>query len=519
MISPSRKTKLNPRQARQKWEEFFSTFMSNAEVDVNEPEEKRIKRRKRLEANPEEWFAYYFHRYCRCSPADFHRKATRRLLKNPNCYEVRAWSRELAKSARSMMEICYLALTGQVRNVLLVSNSYDNACRLLLPFKNQLENDLRIQMDYGPQPIEGKWEDGEFTARCGCAFRAIGAGQSPRGTRNGETRPDFILIDDLDTDEACRNPDRIKQTWDWVESALLPTRSISEACRVLFNGNVIAKDCCITRAMKMATHVDIVNIRDKQGQSSWPEKNSEEDIDRILSQISTRAAQQEYFNNPLSEGDVFRQITWGRMPPLSKFQFLVAYGDPAPSENKSKQSSTKAVVLCGLLKDVLYVFNCRLDRGLNSEFINWYAELDNYAPEATVYNVMENNKLQDPFFQQVFKPLVAEKRREIDIRSGRTFNIIPDTKKKTDKATRIEANLEPLVSSGRLILNEAQHNNPNMLRLEEQFLMFSLTLKYPADGPDCVEGALRWLRDKAATANPTDIIPTAYFTHKKKYRI
>lgn len=39
MISPSRKTKLNPRQARQKWEEFFSTFMSNAEVDVNEPEE------------------------------------------------------------------------------------------------------------------------------------------------------------------------------------------------------------------------------------------------------------------------------------------------------------------------------------------------------------------------------------------------------------------------------------------------------------------------------------------------
>ena len=214
MISPSRKTKLNPRQARQKWEEFFSTFMSNAEVDVNEPEEKRIKRRKRLEANPEEWFAYYFHRYCRCSPADFHRKATRRLLKNPNCYEVRAWSRELAKSARSMMEICYLALTGQVRNVLLVSNSYDNACRLLLPFKNQLENDLRIQMDYGPQPIEGKWEDGEFTARCGCAFRAIGAGQSPRGTRNGETRPDFILIDDLDTDEACRNPDRIKQTWE-----------------------------------------------------------------------------------------------------------------------------------------------------------------------------------------------------------------------------------------------------------------------------------------------------------------
>lgn len=511
--------RISPRQARTEWEEFFATFMSNADVDVNESPADRARRRTQLEADPEAWFAYYFHRYCRCAPAAFHKKATKRLLNDPNCYEVRAWSRELAKSARSMMEICYLALTGKVKNVLVVSNSYDNACRLLDPFKQQLQNDLRIALDYGPQPIEGKWEDGEFTARCGCSFRALGAGQSPRGTRNAEVRPDFILIDDLDTDEACRNPERVRQTWDWVESALMPTRSVSEACRVLFNGNIIAKDSCITRAMKMATYVDIINIRDKNGHSTWPEKNTEEDIDRILSQISARAAQQEYFNNPLSEGDVFKQLAWGKIPPLKKFRYLVAYGDPAPSENKSKQSSTKAVVLAGLLKGVLYVINCRLDRGLNSEFIEWYAELDNEAPEVTVYNVMENNKLQDPFFQQVFKPLVQEKRREIDIRSGRTFNILPDTKKKTDKATRIEANLEPMNSTGRMVMNIDERDNPHMKRLEEQFLMFSLALKYPADGPDCVEGALRWLRDKAATAEPTETIPTEYFRHKNKQRL
>ena len=430
---------------------------------------------------------------------------------------MRAWSRELAKSARSMMEICYLALTGRIRNVLVVSNSYDNACRLLSPFKKHLESDMRITLDYGSQPVEGKWEDGEISARCGCSFRAIGAGQSPRGTRNGEYRPDFILIDDLDTDEACRNPDRVRQTWEWVEGALLPTRSVSEACRVLFNGNVIAKDSCITRAMKMATHVDVVNIRDKQGRSTWPEKNSEEDIERILSQISARAAQQEYFNNPMAEGDVFKSVTWGKCPAVSKFRFLVAYGDPAPSENKSKQSSTKAVVLAGLLKGVLYVFSCRLDRGLNSEFIDWYAELDEWAGgKTTVYNVMENNKLQDPFFQQVFRPLVAEKRRSM---GSPHFAVLADTKKKTDKATRIEANLEPMNREGRLVLNVEEQNNPHMKRLEEQFLMFSLQLKYPADGPDCVEGALRWLKDKSASADPTETIPTSYYRHKNRQRI
>lgn len=512
-----RKKNLTPKQAREEWEGFFDTFMTNADVDTAEPPEARAKRRADLERDPEQWFRYYFHRYCRCAPAPFHVRATRRLLADPNIYEVRAWSRELAKSARSMMEICYLALTGRVRNVLVVSNSYDNAVRLLAPFRAQLENDMRITLDYGPQPLEGKWEDGEFTARCGCAFRAIGAGQSPRGTRNAEARPDFILIDDLDTDEACRNPDRVRQTWEWVEGALLPTRSVSEACRVLFNGNVIAKDSCITRAMKMASHVDIVNIRGKDGRSSWPEKNSEADIDRILGQISARAAQQEYFNNPMSEGDVFKTVAWGKVPPLTKFKYLVAYGDPAPSENKTRQSSTKAVMLCGLLRGTLYVLNARLDRGLNSEFIDWYAQLDEWAAgKATVYNVMENNKLQDPFFQQVFKPLVAEKRKELGMPH---FNVIPDTKKKTDKATRIEANLEPLAREGRLVLNADEQQNPHMRRLEEQFLMFSLTLRFPADGPDCVEGALRFLRDKATQADPTEVIPATYFRHKNRQRI
>lgn len=513
----TRKKKLTPRQAREAWEGFYNVFISNADVDVNETPEARARRRAKLEADPEEWFAYYFHRYYRCPPADFHRKATRRLLADPNIYEVRAWSRELAKSARSMMEIVYLALTGRVRNVLLVSNSFDNAVRLLAPFKQQLESDLRITLDYGSQPTEGKWEDGEFTARCGCAFRAIGAGQSPRGTRNAEKRPDFILIDDLDTDEACRNPDRVRQTWEWVEAALLPTRSVSDPCRVLFNGNIIARDSCITRAIKMASSVSVVNIRDKHGKSTWPQKNSEEDIDRILSQISARAAQQEYFNNPMAEGEVFHSVTWAKCPPLSKFRFLVAYGDPAPSENKTSQSSTKAIVLAGLLKGVLYILDCRLDRGLNAEFIHWYAELDATARDkATVYNVMENNRLQDPFFQQVFRPLVAEKRKELNLPH---FNVLPDTKKKTDKATRIEANLQPLAADGRLVLNIDQQNNPHMKRLEEQFLMFTMQLRYPADGPDCVEGALRWLRDKAVQSDPTDIIPTEFFRHKNRQRI
>ena len=138
---------------------------------------------KRLESCPEDWFVYYFPKYCTSEPADFHRKATARLINNAEWYEVRAWSRELAKSARAMMEFIYLAMTGRVKNVLLVSNSNENACRLLLPFKTCFEKNKRLISDYDEQVTYGKREASEFTTQAGCSFRALGWGQSPRGTR------------------------------------------------------------------------------------------------------------------------------------------------------------------------------------------------------------------------------------------------------------------------------------------------------------------------------------------------
>ena len=391
------------------WEEYYGQFISDVEIDNDESPVDKANRIKRLEANDEEWFKYYFPKYCTAEPAKFHKEATKRLMNNRRWYEVRAWSRELAKSARAMMEFLKLALTGRISNFLLISNSYDNACRLLLPFMLQLEKNQRIINDYGEQLNPGHWEAGEFIAKCGCSFRAIGAGQSPRGTRNEAKRPDAILIDDIDTDEECRNPERIRQKWEWIEQALIPTVSVSGDIRIVFNGNIIAKDCCIVRAGKVADKFDIVNIRDKNGKSSWIEKNSEEDIDFILSKISTKSAQQEYFNNPITEGSVFKEMFWGKAP-MKKFRFIVIYGDPSPSNSKKKQSSNKAVVAMGFHEGRYYIIDCRLDHATNAEFVDWFYELNGLVPQGVqAYNFIENNSLQDPMFQQVIVPLFNEK--------------------------------------------------------------------------------------------------------------
>lgn len=509
----AKRLKLVDRNALRQWEEFRKGLLNAATVDDTETYEEQKSRKLILEANPEKWFEYYFPTYYTCEPAQFHKSATKRIIANKRWYEVRAWSRELAKSARSMMEVIYLAMIGDIKNVLLISNSEDNAQRLLMPFMITLESNPRIINDYGAQQKPGKWEIGEFLTISGCSFRALGAGQSPRGTRNEAARPDFILIDDIDTDKETRNPELIKNKWNWIEQALIPTVSVSGNYRILFNGNIIARDCTITRAIEKADKSDIINIRDKNGKSTWPSKNSEEDIDKILSMISTTSAQKEYFNNPLSEGDVFKELRWGKVPPLNKFRFLVYYGDPSPSNSKNKAGSLKAGSLIGFFDGKYYVITAHLDHVTNAEFAQWFYDIKNYVGDKTqVYNYIENNTLQDPFYQQVFIPLFADLSKENGF-----IGISPDDRKKPDKFSRIEGNLEPLNRIGNLIFNEAERDNPHMVRLTEQFLLVSPSLKAPADGPDSVEGGVFITNEKIQRLANDAIVTIPRATNKKRY--
>jgi hypothetical protein len=503
------------RDALKEWEAYKEDIKNATPVDNTMSDADIEKHRVYLEAHPIEWIQYFFPKYAKYPFAPFHIKAINRIIGNPEWYEVLSWSRELAKSTVCMFVVMYLTLTRRKKNVVLTSNSETNAIRLLSPYRANLEANGRIKAYYGEQMNLGNWTDREFITKGGAAFRALGAGQSPRGTRNEEIRPDTIIPDDFDTDEECRNPDTIEKKWDWFENALYPTRSISEPTLILWCGNIIAKDCCITRAGAKADHWDIVNIRDKDGNSTWPEKNTEEHIDRVLSKISRKAQQGEYFNNPVSEGKIFKNCTLGKIPSLSKFKFLVIYGDPAPGENKSKKSSTKGVWLMGKHDGRLYIIKGFLARELNATFISWYIQLLQWvASKVTVYCYMENNKLQDPFFNQVFKPLVAKARKEYDI----TLNIKGDEEKKTDKATRIEANLEPLDRDGLLVFNEAEKDNPHMQELLAQFKLFELNLPYPADGPDCIEGGNRIIDRKQRELQPKATIDRQTVRKQNKHR-
>lgn len=493
----------------QQLKERHENLASSAPVRKNETEAQKAARIRDLEQNPEKWFKYYFPKYAKAEPAPFHKAAAKRVLNNPEWYEVRSWSRELAKSTRTMMEVFYLTLVGNIvpqqlserhatelprlrkRNVLLISNSLDNAERLLLPYLVNFDKNARIINDYGNQRLLGNWTSSEFVTAKGVAFRAIGADQSPRGSRNEDHRPDIVIFDDLDTDQDCLNPEIIKKRWDWVEQAVIPTRSISGKLLVMWCGNIISEDCCVVRAQKFADHVDIINVRDAAGKSTWPQKNSEDDIDRVLSKISYASQQKEYFNNPMSVGRAFPSVTWGKCPPLKELSAVVIYADPGtsnkdkPGQKSGEQSSRKAIFLMGKKDRKYYIYRGFLDIMNQDNFIRSLYNLhQSVRGQTAIYTVVECNTLQEPFHDEV---IVRKSYEYATAQRIAALSIQKDSRKKGDKWNRIEAELEPINRDGNLIFNEEEKDNPHMERLAAQFMAAHPNAKQ-LDGPDCIEG-------------------------------
>lgn len=483
------------------WKAYLKDIANATPVEANLSEADKARRKAKLEKNPVEWIQYFFPQYAKYPFAKFHIKAINRLINNDEWYEVLSWSRELAKSTIVMFVVMYRVLSGRNKNVILAAATQDAAERLLRPYKANFEANGRLKAFYGDLVNPGQWTGCEFVLKNGASFLGIGAGNAPRGSRAEAVRPDILLLDDFDTDADCRNKTVLDKKWEWWEGALYPTRSVSEPTLIIFCGNIIAKDTCVGRAGAMADHWDIVNIVDKDGKSTWPEKNTPENIARLRSKISTKAFQQEYMNNPISEGKIFKNLPFGKVPALSRFKFIAVYGDPAYSNSTTaKKNSKKAVFAIGWLKGTYYIIKGFCANETNDNYIEWFYLLKDYLGSTVpVYFMQENNTLQAPFFEQVFMPIVREK----NTLKGESLHLKADERKKGDKATRIEASLEPLDREGRLIFNEEEKDNPHMQELVDQFKLFEMHLPYCADGPDCIEGGVFIINSKIRETTAT----------------
>lgn len=138
-------------------------------------------------------------------------------------YYVRAAPRGHGKSqVISFLLIIWCICYKYKRNILLISDTLDQAKSFISAIKTELEDNEIIKADFGDLVSEEKWAQDKIITANKVQVYGRGAGQKLRGNKYGSIRPELVIIDDLENDEAVETEQQRKKLFNWFMKALLP---------------------------------------------------------------------------------------------------------------------------------------------------------------------------------------------------------------------------------------------------------------------------------------------------------
>ncbi|MCQ2250022.1 MAG: hypothetical protein MJZ66_02815 [Bacteroidales bacterium] len=475
-------------------ESIASQSIINAQETPTEQENRKAKARKDFAF----FVRYYFPHYCKneetgeyIKPAKFHTKAAKEILNNKNIRAVYQWPRGHAKSVYMdvIVPMWLICQEKRLLNVMiLVGKSEDNAATLLGDLQAELQYNARYIHDFGTKYNAGDWQDGQFVTQDDMAFFALGRGQSPRGLRHKQYRPDYIVIDDIDDDQMCRNDQRVNECAKTIKSELFGCFGAGGG-RFIMVGNLIAKNSVLQKLMDTkGVSVSKVNIMDSKGVPAWPEYWKPERIAEMQQFMGYREFQKEYMNNPVTEGAVFKAdwIKWKQCENWRKYDQIVAYCDP--SFKGTEKSDFKAVKVWGKIKSELHCLKAFCRQCTIGELVRWFYDLHESIPQGTPIDYfIEANMLQD----MILDEFTAEGERR-----GYQLPIRGDKRKKPDKFQRVEA-VSALWERGFVWYDSRQKEDFDMQAAMDQTLAFERGMRGHDDAPDADEGAIYILQRTA----------------------
>lgn len=484
---------------------ILSDSFANSAISTENQQERLAKAKKS--------YAYfvktYFPHLASAPSADFHIKAANEILNNKRLRAVFEWARGLAKSTNmSLMIPLWLLLTQDEQLcMVLVSKSEEMADRLLAEIQGELLTNELLRQDYGDKMKILSSSAGEMITASGSFFFSCGRGQSPRGVKYKGLRPNYIVIDDIDDDELCRNDARVSLLTDWCNEALMGTMQVGRG-RFILVGNRISNRSVLAKLAENKTYKHVkVNILDRHGKPSWSEAQTAEEIQDLRLSQGERSFQKEYMNNPITEGAIFKadDIRYTKALPFRKYTRLICYTDP--SFKNSSNNDYKATVLVGKTREgYFHILKAFADQTSVTTMYEWLYSVRDYVSDNTpVYFYMESNFIQSMHLDDF---------RKFGEGKGDLIALRGDSRKKPDKFARIEA-LEPLFSQGIIFFNEREKDSKGMQTLIEQLLLFQRGSKIHDDAPDALEGAIYLLNRKDASTS--NIAKASPIRHSRAY--
>ena len=174
-----------------------------------------------------------------------------RRKRRKNFY-VRAAPRGHGKSqVISFLLIIWCVVYKYKRNILLISDTLDQARGFIAAIKTEFEENELLKADFGNLVSEEKWAQDKIITLNKVQVYGRGAGQKLRGNKYGSIRPDLVIVDDLENDESVETEQQRKKLFNWFMKALIPVGSPSTD--YIFIGTVLHYESLLQKLLTAPT--------------------------------------------------------------------------------------------------------------------------------------------------------------------------------------------------------------------------------------------------------------------------
>lgn len=291
-----------------------------------------------------------------------------------------------AKSTLLEETAALLAASGQVKNVLVIGDSWQRAVERLRSIKNELDRNEWLAYLLGPQ-VGDSWTESRIVLQNGCALSALGQGQALRGVKHLAHRPDLCLVDDLESDESVATPDARLKLSDWFWADLIP--ALDPARRLLMTATPLHPNSLAVTlsAMKQFKTLNVpIDYIDEEGcrQASWPDRYPLAAIDELHQTFvdagKTHKWAAEYKMQAVDPATkMFLPQHFSFQPIVHTWQPVFVAIDPARTVKAT--SATTGVVAASWVGRRLIVWEARALRATPSQMVDAVFELEaRYRP-------------------------------------------------------------------------------------------------------------------------------------------
>lgn len=290
-------------------DELFKILMSDQQI------------RKEVCSKSHYWFFHiYFSHYVKYKTADFQREIFEITEKDNWKMSAIISFRGSAKSTIVSLSYPIWAMIGQQsKKYILIIGQTQNQCRQMLKnIKSELEfNELLIK-DFGPFQNSSDWRSNTLVIpKFGSRIAATSTGESIRGLRHHQYRPDLIICDDIEDLSTVKFRENRDKTYNWFMGDVIPIGDINT--KIVIIGNLLHEDSLM---MRLKDHIEETGdmrgtyneypLINEDGICLWPDKfPTPNEIRELRYKVPDRVTyEREYLLHIIADGNQVVHRDW-----------------------------------------------------------------------------------------------------------------------------------------------------------------------------------------------------------------